>query len=54
MKLSEQIGQTCCGVLADKQALIDKAKTLEDIIADLEEVIKFVKNQLLELDNEIK
>ena len=29
MKLSEQIKQTCCGVLADRQQMIDKAEGLE-------------------------
>ena len=30
MKLSEQIAQTCCGVLADRQEMIDKAIRLEE------------------------
>ena len=29
MKLSEQIAQTCCGVLADKQEMVDAAIRLE-------------------------
>ena len=33
MKLSEQIQQTCCGVLADRQEMIDKARMLEGIAA---------------------
>ena len=35
MKLSEQIAQTCCGVLADKQEMINKAKGLEAKVMEL-------------------
>tara|TARA_R110000751_G_scaffold262740_1_gene362044 strand:- start:93 stop:245 length:153 start_codon:yes stop_codon:yes gene_type:complete len=37
MKLSEQLEQTCCGVLADRQEMIDKAIRLEEYVAELEE-----------------
>ena len=36
MKLSEQIANSCCGVLADKQDMIDKAIALECLVHDLE------------------
>ena len=36
VKLSEQIAQTCCGVLADKQDMIDRAVEMEEQIKLLE------------------
>jgi hypothetical protein len=33
MKLSEQITNSCCGVLADKQDMLNKAIKLEKILA---------------------
>ena len=35
MKLSEQIANTCCGVLADKQDMIDRALQMEAVLAKL-------------------
>ena len=35
MKLSEQIANTCCGVLADKQEMIDRALQMEAVLAKL-------------------
>jgi len=52
MKLSEQIASTCCGVLADKQVIIDKAVELEQLIEECESIIEYLKQQLMELDNE--
>lgn len=52
MKLSEQIRTTCCGVLANKQEMIDKAEELEAIIEDAWRVIEFCKSKLMEIDIE--
>tara|TARA_R110000744_G_scaffold262304_1_gene376899 strand:+ start:836 stop:994 length:159 start_codon:yes stop_codon:yes gene_type:complete len=52
MKLSEQIANSCCGVLADKQEMINKAVQLETIIEDAQRVIKFAKLKMMEIDDE--
>ena len=52
MKLSEQIAQTCCGVLADKQEMIEKAECIERAIKLYEERILKLQRRLMELDNE--
>lgn len=51
MKLSEQIAQTCCGVLADKQDMIDRAKDLEWQIERHEEAIADLNAKLMEIDS---
>jgi predicted nuclease with TOPRIM domain len=40
VKLSEQIADTCCGVLAEKEEMVDRAKTLEAKVEELEEKIE--------------
>lgn len=51
MLLSEQIAQTCCGVLADKQQMIDKAKDLEYLIEQHEDALADLNAKLMEIDN---
>tara|TARA_R110000823_G_C15952958_1_gene502529 strand:+ start:14074 stop:14232 length:159 start_codon:yes stop_codon:yes gene_type:complete len=51
MKLSEQIAQTCCGVLADKQDMVDRAKDLEWQIERHEESIADLNARLMEIDS---
>ena len=51
MKLSEQIEQTCCGVLADKQEMIDKAQCIENAIEVYERRILKLQARLMEIDN---
>lgn len=50
MKLSEQISQTCCGVLADKQGMIERAKEIEELIEFWENQIEVFKKRLMEID----
>lgn len=40
MKLSEQIKETCCGVLADKEEMVEKAEALEDQVETLAEQLE--------------
>ena len=42
MKLSEQIQQTCCGVLADRQQMIDKAIALEERERQIEGLLEYI------------
>lgn len=51
-KLSEQIEQTCCGVLADKQRQVELARRLEEEIERLEGLVLKLKEKLMELDDE--
>ena len=46
MKLSEQIANSCCGVLADKQRMIQDAQ-------DIETAIEMYENRILELQLEL-
>lgn len=52
MKLSEQIAETCCGVLANKQDMIDRAEKLEDTILLYEEMFITFESLLKEVDYE--
>jgi hypothetical protein len=52
MKLSEQIAQTCCGVLANKQAMIAKAEEIEGHIEFFEDLIKAFKLRLMDIDDD--
>lgn len=52
MKLSEQIANTCCGVLADKQRMINKAKEIEGHIEFFENLIESFKQRLMDIDDE--
>lgn len=51
MKLSEQIAQTCCGVLAEKQEMVDRAKDLEYLNGKYEETIADLTARLEEAYN---
>jgi hypothetical protein len=50
MRLSEQIAGTCCGVLADKQEMINRAIELEEMIELHKKIIKDLHKQLMEID----
>lgn len=52
MKLSEQIANTCCGVLADKQEMVDKAVDLEYMISVLRVTVEELNEQLELYENE--
>lgn len=52
MRLSEQIAQTCCGVLADKQEMIDRARKLEESVDYHQRQLEKFKKQLMEIDSD--
>ena len=54
MKLSEQIQQTCCGVLADRQEMIDKAARLEAQVECMQEYIEELQFGIKVLNEEIR
>lgn len=51
-KLSEQIANTCCGVLADKSEMIEKAIAIENRIEALEKEIEALYCELMGVDDE--
>lgn len=52
MKLSEQIANTCCGVLADKEEMIRQARELELAIEIHEKRIEELKAHMMEIGSE--
>ena len=52
MKLSEQITNSCCGVLADKAAMVKQAQEYEELIAYHRECIDELKGAMMEIGSE--
>ena len=52
MKLSEQIANSCCGVLADNASMVKEAEALEALIAFHESHIKQLKDEMMEIGSE--